>query len=111
MNLLCVSFEKVGADAVYLKDVMETKDLVSYDDYEGDTILTWNQTIGGWGTKYFYVNQPSWDDDPTMWADTWFYEAEDGNWIPGGTAIPAGTGFWYYAAKDGVTITFNPLVK
>lgn len=95
MNLLCVSFEKVGADKVYLKDVMETKDLVSYDDDEGDTIETWNPTVGSWGTKYFYVNQPDWDDDPTMWADTWFYEDEEsGDWIPCNPEMESGASFW-----------------
>ena len=71
----------------------------------GDYINTWNLATGNWGPKYFYVNQAVAWEDPS-YADTWM----DDNFTPvASTAIPAGTGFWYYA-NGAVTFAFiNPV--
>ena len=79
----------------------------STGDVMGDYINTW--VVGsGWSTTYYYINQPSFNyvDDETKqlvdYTDTWM----DADWVPGGTAISAGAGFWYYAKSAGVQFQF-----
>ena len=111
MNLLTVSFETVGNanGKATLNDVMGTAGLTSYGDEAGDYIDTWDMEAGNWGTRYFYVNDPSWNytDEETGelidYTDTW----ADGDLVPCATDIVAGSGFWYYAVADGVTLTFS----
>ena len=93
-----------------LNKIMDTSKLTSVDstgDVMGDYINTW--TVGsGWGKTYYYINQPDFNytDDVTGklvdYTDTWM----DADWVPGGTAISAGAGFWYYAKTAGVQFQF-----
>lgn len=78
----------------------------SYDLKEGerDYIQTWDLNSGDWEGRYSYVNLP--DVDPS-YADTWM----DGDVPVETTAIQAGSGFWYYAAGKGTTLTFPSVVK
>ena len=81
--------------------------MTSYGDEEGDYIQTWDLTTGNWGPKYFYVDQGSNPDWGPEYADTWM----NGAYEPvATTAIPAGTGFWYYA-NAAVTLTFTSPVN
>ena len=81
----------------------------SYGEEAGDYVDTWNLATANWGTRYFYVNDPSWNytDEETGklidYTDTW----ADGDLVPCATDIVAGSGFWYYAVADGVTVTFS----
>ena len=72
------------------------------DEGEKDYVETWDLTTGDWGKRYSYVNLP--DLDPS-YADTWL----DVDVPVATTAIQAGSGFWYYAAGDGTTLTFEPI--
>lgn len=76
----------------------------SFDLEEGemDYIETWNLTTGDWGTRYSYVNLP--DVDPS-YTDTWL----DGETPVETTSIQPGAGFWYFAAGEGTTLTFEPI--
>ena len=115
MNLLTVSWEKVGTEKVYLDDVMGKKGLVSVDetgDVMGDYINTWNYEVGSWGETYYYINQPSWNFEEggklIDYTDTWM----GGNsGYPENTAIQPGAGFWYYAKENNVTLAFENPVK
>ncbi|MDY5940323.1 MAG: hypothetical protein SPJ23_01570 [Eubacteriales bacterium] len=75
----------------------------SYGDQAGDYINTWNVAAANWGTTYFYVNDASWNYGDVDYTDTWM----DGDFVPCATEIGAGSGFWYYAVADGVTLTFS----
>lgn len=67
----------------------------------GDYIDTWDLATGTWGARYYYVDQATAWQDP-VYADTWM----DINFVPvASTAIPEGTGFWYFA-NAAVTLTF-----
>ena len=104
-NLLSLSWENVGEDSgvASLNDVMDTSKLSSCDEEAngGDEINTWNVADGDWGAVYRYANLPEVD---AAYADTWI----DGEGMPvESTAIPACTGFWFFAAGDGATLTFK----
>ena len=76
--------------------------MTSYkDDFvtAGDYVQTWDLSIANWGPIYYYMNLGSID---ASLADTWV----DDLFTPVVTSIAAGSGFWYYAAGDGVTFTF-----
>ena len=85
------------------KNQVVCANLVSCDEEAngGDEINTWNANTGDWGAVYRYANLP---DIDAAYADTWI----DGEGMPvATTAIPAGTGFWFFASGDGTTLTFK----
>ena len=76
MNLLTVSFEAVGNanGKATLNDVMASTDLTSYSEdgnTPGDYIESWDMSIGNWGGRFYYVNQPSWNEGELDYTDTW----------------------------------------
>lgn len=106
MNLLTVSWEKVGTEKVYLDDVMGKKGLVSVDetgDVMGDYINTWNYEVGSWGETYYYINQPSWNFEEggklIDYTDTWM-GANSG--YPENPEMTAGSSFWLYHIGDDI---------
>ena len=76
------------------------------DNLSGDYIDTWNFEVGSWGASYQYCRRPDWNDPSAPeydFSDCWL----DSDLLPASTAIPSGTGFWYFAKNPGVTVTFQ----
>ena len=77
----------------------------SYDvsEYaEGDSVQTWDYSIGNWGPIYLYIDEPTWG---TSYENTWMTDG----YVPGSAVVSAGSGFWYFAKKAGVEVTFKGL--
>ena len=110
-NLLAINWESVGKDGkAFLKDIMATDKLTSINEdgenFSGDYINTWSFENGTWGEMYQYCARPDWNDpsDPEYdYSDCWM----DKDGLPATTAIPGGTGFWYFAKEAGVTVLFK----
>ena len=76
------------------------------DNYSGDYIDTWSFENGSWGATYQYCARPDWNDPSAPefdYTDCWM----DQDGLPASTAIPGGTGFWYFAKEAGVTVLFK----
>ena len=80
-----------------------TPGATSYGDEAGDYINTWNLADANWGNVYYHINDPTWNYDNVDYTDTWMTDG----YVPCATEIAAGSGFWYYAVADGVTLTFS----
>jgi len=107
MNLLCVSWETIGAEGkALLNDVMDTSKLLSFsEDAEtaGDYIDTWDMSNGNWGPRYYYVDQGESEDWGPEYADTWMNIDFD----PVNPEVDPGLAFWLYANNDIDNFAFN----
>ena len=95
--------------AVNLADssVVTVVGATSYDEtgeIEGDYVQAWDVGLG-WGSVYYYVNQPSWNYGAVDYTDTWM----DVGFAPGSAIVPTGSAFWYFAKNADVEITFKSL--
>ena len=105
-NLLGVNWESVGKDGkAKLVDILDCSKLTSinedFDDLSGDYVMAWDSVKGNWNSVTFqYCDLPVYGKE---YEKVWLGD----EYAIGPTEIPSGTGFWYFAKKAGVTITFK----
>ena len=72
-----------------------------FDDLSGDYVMAWDSVKGNWNSVTFqYCDLPVYGKE---YEKVWLGD----EYAIGPTEIPSGTGFWYFAKKAGVTITFK----
>ena len=88
-------------DSTVVEIVGATSINADFDNLSGDYVMAWDSVKGNWNSVTFqYCNIPEYG---TEYENVWLGD----EYAIGPTEIPAGTGFWYFAKKAGVTITFK----